>query len=85
MGFVGMQPACDPISMAVMCRKIEGRPCEFLTDPPKDGAFEIPHLKPICFGSRKCKGYETKLHSYFGRLMRATGAWANVPLLMGLS
>ena len=66
MGFVGMQSARDPISMAAIRRKIEGGPCEFLMDPPKDGAFEKSRLKPIYFGSRRYKGYETKLHSYLG-------------------
>ena len=61
-----MQPARDSVAMAAMCREMEEGRCEFLTDPPKDSAFEIPQLKPICFGSRKCKGYETKLHSNLG-------------------
>ena len=63
MGFVGMQPARNPISMAAMRHKMEGGKCKFLTDPPTNDVYDIP-LKQICVGSRKCKGYKTKLYSY---------------------
>ena len=52
--------------MAAMRCEMEGGECKFLTDPPKDGAFKIPQLKPIYGGSHECKDYETKLHSYLG-------------------
>ena len=67
MGFVGMQPTRDAISMVAMHRKMEGGKCEFLMDQPADGAYDIPRLKSICFGSHKYKGYKTKLHSYLGK------------------
>ena len=36
MGFVGMQPASDALSMAAMFREIDGGPCKFMRDPPQD-------------------------------------------------
>ena len=33
----------------------------------------MPQLKPVCFGSRRCKGFETRLHSYLGEGF--TGDW----------
>ena len=65
MGFVCMQPAHDNTLMAAMIRKMTGYDCEFMIDPPKDISNQImPYLKPVCFGSRICKGYETRLQSY---------------------
>ena len=38
-----------------------------MIDPPKDIPNQImPSMKPFFFGSRGCKGSETRLHSYFG-------------------
>ena len=74
MAFVGMQPASDTVSLDAMRREMEGGVCEFLRDPPKDKPSAVmPQLKPVCFGSRRCKGYETKLHSYLGEGF--TGDW----------
>lgn len=67
MAFVGMQPARNSVSLTAMLIEMKGGPCEFLRDPhtgslPQD----MPSLWPVCFGRRKCKGYEHKLHSYLG-------------------
>ena len=64
MGYVGCQPDNDPVSLAAMLREAEGGPCEFLTNSKDVGA--PPRLRPICMGSRRNKGYETRLHSHLG-------------------
>ena len=67
MGFVCMQPDNDDVLMAAMIREMDGCDCKLMGDPPKDMPNPImPSLNPFCFGSRRCKGYETKLHSYLG-------------------
>ena len=74
MDFVGMQLAQDAISMSAMRQEMEGCKYEFLTDPPTNGAARnIPCLKLVCFGSRKCKGYKIKLPSYLGKAF--AGNW----------
>ena len=61
--------------MEAMLREISGRVWKFMPDPPKDNPNKsMPQLKPVCFGSRSCKGYETRLHSYLGEGFR--GDWA---------
>ena len=67
MASVGMQLANDTISLDAMYREMAGGECIFLKDPPKGGSPElVPRPKPVCFRSRRCKGYETRLHSYLG-------------------
>ena len=62
-----MQPDNDHVSMAAMISDMAGCDCIFIRDPPKDMPNQIMlSLNPVCFGSRRCKGYETKLHSYLG-------------------
>ena len=74
MAFVGMQLANDTFSLDAMCREMAGGECMFLKDPHKGGSPElVPRLKPVCFGSRRCKGFETRLHSYLGEGF--TGDW----------
>ena len=74
MGFAGMQPSSDKISIAAMLREIEGGECEFLQRPPKDEPDKkMPTLRPISFGSRTCKGNKTRLHSYLGEAF--AGDW----------
>ena len=60
MGFVLLQPADDTESRAAMRREIAGGPCKFMLLNAKC------HLRPICFGSRKSRGRESKLHSHLG-------------------
>ena len=60
MGFVLLQPASNPESLAAMRRKIAGGPCEFMLSNAKI------HLSPVCFGSRKDRAQENKLHSHLG-------------------
>ena len=68
MVFVGMQPANDAVSLDAMRREMAGGECEFLKDPPKGSPKDlVPKLKPTCFSSRRCKGYELRLHSYLGK------------------
>lgn len=63
-----MQFARDSVSMLVMRREMAGGQCEFLKDPPAGVITpDMPHLKPVCFGSLKFKGYERKLYSYLGK------------------
>ena len=57
---VGCQPADDAASLDAMTREMSGGTCEFFTS--KQG----PQLRPIAFKSRKCRGFETRLHSYLG-------------------
>ncbi|KAL3787769.1 LOW QUALITY PROTEIN: hypothetical protein HJC23_009820, partial [Cyclotella cryptica] len=64
MGYVGCQPDNDDASLAAMHREVCGGPCEFLTNAKDVGS--PPRLKPICMGSRRNKGYETRLHSHLG-------------------
>ena len=65
MGFVCIQPSNDHVSMADMIREMAGGDYEFMRDPPKDMPNQImPSLNPVCFVSRRCKGYEIRLHSY---------------------
>ena len=53
--------------MAAMIFEMAGGDYEFMIDTPKDMPNQIiPSLKPVCFGSRICKGYKTRLHSYLG-------------------
>ncbi|KAL3802962.1 hypothetical protein HJC23_011585, partial [Cyclotella cryptica] len=54
MGYVGCQPDNDDASLAAMHREVCG------------GVGSPPRLKPICMGSRRNKGYETRLHSHLG-------------------
>ena len=65
MGFVGMQPTYDKVSIAAMARDMAGGPCKFMRDPPKDNPkIETSQLRHVCFDSRRCKGYKRNLHSY---------------------
>jgi hypothetical protein len=64
MGYVGCQPDDDPTSIAAMRREMEGGGCEFLTNAKTIG--DPPRLRPICMGSRRNRGYETRLHSHLG-------------------
>ena len=50
--------------MAAMMREQRGGPCEFMRQPLSDD--NRPVLCPLAFASRRCKGYETRLHSYSG-------------------
>ena len=36
MGFVGMQPANDAVSLAAIIREMDDGPCKFMRDPSKD-------------------------------------------------
>ena len=52
MGFVGMQPANDAVSLAAILRKMDGGPCKFMKDPPVNNKTKImPQLQPVCFGN----------------------------------
>ena len=65
MRFVCMQPANDDVSMAAMICEMAGGDCGFMRDPPKYMSNQIiPSLNLVCFGIRRYKGYETRLHSY---------------------
>ncbi|KAL3782340.1 hypothetical protein HJC23_012747 [Cyclotella cryptica] len=64
MGYVGCQPDNDGVSLAAMHREVTSGPCKFLTNAKDVGS--PPRLKPICMGSRRNKGYETRLDSYLG-------------------
>ena len=67
MAVVGIQPVNDPVLLDAMRHEMAGGQCEFLKDPPKGGFKDlVPRLKPVCFGSQRCKGYELRLHSYLG-------------------
>ena len=61
-GFVCLQPADDAVSLAAMRREMAGGTCEFMRDNKKTSG----QLRPIAFGSRRCKGYERRLHSHLG-------------------
>ena len=67
-GYVAMQPSDNAASLSAMRREMEGGPCEFLL------LDESLQLHPIAFGSRKTRGYETKLHSHLGEGF--AGDWA---------
>ena len=47
---------------------MDGGPCEFMMPDAKC------RLRPVCFGSRKCRGKESKLHSHLGEGF--CGDWA---------
>ncbi|KAL3785603.1 hypothetical protein HJC23_004751 [Cyclotella cryptica] len=64
MGYIGCQPDNDDASLAAMHREVGGGPCKFLTNAKDVGS--PPRLKPICMGSRRNKGYKTRLHSHLG-------------------
>ena len=60
-----MRPANDDVLIAAMICEMAGGDCEFMIDPPKDMPNQImPYMNPVFFGSKKCKVYETILHSY---------------------
>ena len=59
-GYEIAQPDDDPASLAAMHREILGGDCEFLR--PKS----ILRLRPTGFGSRRCRGKESNLHSHLG-------------------
>ena len=62
-----MHPANDDVLMAAMIRDMAGYDCSFMRNPPKDIPNNImPSLNPVCFGSRRYKGYETISQSYSG-------------------
>ena len=67
-GYVALQPGSDTPSISAMRREMAGGECEFLQPGT---AFT---LHPIAFGSRKTRGYETKLHSHLGEGF--AGDWA---------
>jgi hypothetical protein len=65
MAFVGMQPAQDSVSMTAMLNEMKRGLYKFLKDPPAGSLpQDISSRWPDCFGSRKCKGYKLKLHSW---------------------
>ena len=67
MGFVGMQPSNNAVSLAAMLREMDGGPCKFMRDPPNNNSTKtMPQLQPVFFGSRHYKGYERRLYSYLG-------------------
>ena len=40
---------------------------QFFRNLPKDDPLAVvPQLKPVCFGSRRRKGFEMRFHSYLG-------------------
>ena len=57
-GYEIAQPSDDPASLAAMHCKILGGDCEFLL--PRS----ILQLRPTGFGSRRCRGKESSLHSH---------------------
>ena len=68
MGWILMQPADDPTSIAATKTLLSGGKCLF--DLTKSGA----RLQPISFGSRACTGLERRYHSFVGEA--ACGRWA---------
>ena len=67
MGFVGMQPVRNLVSMTTSMNETRGASCEVLKDPTAGSLpQDMPNLRHVCFGSIKCRGYERKLHSYLG-------------------
>ena len=61
-GVIGLQPTNTKASLLAMRREIAGGECEFM----RDNAPGKPALRPICFASRRSKGYEKRLHLYLG-------------------
>ena len=59
MGFVGMQLANNEVSIAAMYREMAGGKYKFWRDQPReDSERTMPLLRPVYFGSRRCKGYK---------------------------
>ena len=67
-GYALCQPDDDEASLAAMRREISGGPCEFMK---KDAKCK---LRPIAFGSRRCRGKEPNLHSHLGEAF--CGDWS---------
>ena len=68
MGYVATQPGDDADSLAAMKIAMRGEGFDFLTKESKARLF------PVAFGSRRCRGNETRLHSHLGEAF--AGDWA---------
>ena len=60
-GYCLTQPGDDEPSQEAMHRAMRGGSFDFMTK-----GFESLTLHPVAFGGRRCRGYETRLHSYLG-------------------
>ena len=68
-GYAACQPDNDPVSLAAMDRCMKGGGFnEFLTKTA------VAQLRPVAFGSRRCRNNEPRLHSHLGEGF--AGDWA---------
>ena len=59
-GYVLLQPVDDAASMNAAKDYRDGKGFTFMTKSSQD------ILRPVCFGARKTRGNETRLHSHLG-------------------